>query len=280
MKIGIIGLGLIGGSLALDLKALGHRVWGTSRRPATVQAALAMGAIDEGITHLATIPPDTDLIVICTPIERIVPCLGEMVDYLPAPTIVTDVGSVKAPIVTAGQKLWHRFIGSHPMAGNANSGITAAQRGLFIDRPCAVVGQPEEEIAQIIGALWRSVGMEVYYCEATEHDRAVAWISHLPVMVSASLNLACKEESSDRVQALAANLASSGFADTSRVGGGNPELGRMMAQLNRTALLNALAHYQRVLSNLQHTIEVGAWEDLETMLKEAQSLRQIYIKSC
>ncbi len=279
MKVGIIGLGLIGGSLSLDLRALGHWVWGISRREKTGHTALDRGVIDAYYQLGESLPQDTDIVVICTPIEQIIPSLSLLVKYLANQTIVTDVGSVKAPIVEAGQHLWHRFIGSHPMAGNTNSGIESAQKGLFTDRPCAVVPHPVGEINDKISALWRSVGMEVYYCDGTEHDRAVAWISHLPVIVSASLNLACNRESSTRVKILGEKLASSGFADTSRVGGGNPQLGRMMAQLNRVALLSALDHYQEVLSSLRQTIADEAWEQLEDRLKQAQEVRQTYIKS-
>ncbi len=275
MEVGIVGLGLIGGSLALDLRALGYRVWGISRRVSTCRQALERGAIDAYFDWGVNLPQNTDLVVICTPIEQIIPSLAALVDYLPSTTIVTDVGSVKTPIVARGEKLWPNFIGSHPMAGNNNTGISSAVPGLFRGRPCAVVGKGDG-ISERVRDLWRSVGMEVYFCDAQDHDRAVAWISHLPVMISAALNLACGEESMAEVRALGQKLASSGFADTSRVGGGNPELGRMMAQMNRSALLHTLDHYQAVLTKIRQQIEREDWNNLEITLSLAQKLRGNY----
>jgi len=276
VKVGIIGLGLIGGSLALDLQALGHRVWGSSRRPETIHTALESGVIEAYFPIGSEIPQDTDLVIICTPIDGIIPTLAQIVAYLPPSTMVTDVGSVKSPIVTPGRALWHNFVGSHPMAGNNHSGIKWAQQNLFQGRPCAVIGKAGETLTDRIGELWRSVGMEVYFCEAEDHDRAVAWVSHLPVMVSAALNLACVQEQNIPVRILGEKLASSGFADTSRVGGGNPELGRMMAQSNRAALLYAIDRYQEVLAEIKEQIALEAWHELEALLQNAHHLRQSY----
>lgn len=276
MKVGIIGLGLIGGSLALDLQALGHRVWGISRRPETGARALELGAIEAYFPSVTEIPHDTDLVIICTPIDGIIPTLSQIVKYLPPTALVTDVGSVKSPIVKSGKQLWANFIGSHPMAGNSNSGIKAAQRNLFQGRPCAVIGQPGEVLTDRVAEVWSSVGMTVYFCNAEDHDRAVAWVSHLPVMMSAALNLACAQEPNLPVRLLGEKLASSGFADTSRVGGGNPELGRMMAQTNPSALLYAIDRYQKVLSEIKEQIAQEAWHELESLLQNAHRSRQSY----
>lgn len=277
MHIGIVGLGLIGGSLGLDLRCLGYRVWGMSRRENTCQQALARGAIDTYYHLGSPLPADTDILVLCTPLDRIIPTLVELVPYLPADTIVTDVGSVKAPIVKAAMSLWSGFVGSHPMAGNNNTGIGAAQGGLFRGRPCAVIAEAGNELGELVADLWRRVGMTIYFCGEEEHDRAVAWISHLPVMVSAALNLACDREANWAVKVLGEKLASSGFADTSRVGGGNPELGRLMAQLNREALLLALDHYQASLQSIRQAIETNAWAELDSLLSHAQVCRQRYL---
>ncbi len=248
-----------------------------SQRESTCQEALARGVIDAYYCLGSPLPPDTDIVVLCPPLDCIIPTLAALVPYLPAQTIVTDVGSVKAPIVQGAEALWQRFVGSHPMAGNNNKGIGAAQGGLFRGRPCAVVAAAGAELGEAVADLWRQVGMTIYFCSGEEHDRAVAWISHLPVMVSAALNLACDREANGAVKALGEKLASSGFADTSRVGGGNPALGRLMAQLNREALLLALDHYQASLQAIRETIENQSWSNLENLLCHAQALRQHYL---
>lgn len=280
MKIGIIGLGLIGGSLGLDLRSLGHFVWGMSRKEATCESALEMGAIDKWFSDFIHLPQDNDVIFLCTPIGGIIPTLQDLVttDRLLPQTIVTDVGSVKTAIVTEGEKLWSNFVGSHPMAGNAQSGIQAAQAHLFNARPCAVIGQPSSPQASLVAQLWRSVGMEVYFCDTVAHDRAVAWISHLPVVVSAALSLACDREDSSAIKQLSRALASSGFADTSRVGAGNPELGKWMAQANKQSLLTAIDNYETSLAQLKQTIESEAWDDLEYHLTTAHNLRPHYLR--
>ncbi|MHC5829501.1 MAG: prephenate dehydrogenase/arogenate dehydrogenase family protein, partial [Nostoc sp.] len=124
------------------------------------------------------------------------------------------------------------FIGGHPMAGRTDSGIEAAQRHLFVNKPYVltpITTTPTSAIT-IVEEIVRSLGANIYHCQPEQHDRAVSWISHLPVMVSSSLIAACLSETETDVLELAQKLASSGFRDTSRVGGGNPELGVMMAR--------------------------------------------------
>jgi len=117
----------------------------------------------------------------------------------------------------------------------------------------------------------------IYECTPEAHDRAVAWISHLPVLVSAGLILACGKETDGAIAQLSQHLASSGFRDTSRVGGGNPQLGRLIAEYNQVALLDSLKQYQSVLADLITQAELGNWEVLEQSLKLAQQLRNLYI---
>jgi arogenate dehydrogenase (NADP+) len=161
------------------------------------------------------------------------------------------------------------------MAGKAESGLEVAQAGLFINR--AYVLTPIEstpaEAVTMVAALAESLRCRVYFCDPEAHDRAVAWISHLPVMVSASLIAACLQESDPTVLELAQKFASSGFRDTSRVGGGNPELGVMMARYNREALLPALYAYRQQLDSVIQQIEQNDWTALEQQLLKTQSGR-------
>ena len=123
----------------------------------------------------------------------------------------------------------------------------------------------------------RSLGAKIYYCQPEQHDRAVSWISHLPVMVSSSLIAACISETDSEVLQLAKNLASSGFRDTSRVGGGNPELGVMMAQYNRQALQGALEQYRRNLDELIALVKQENWSALKTKLQTTQQARPNFV---
>ena len=278
MKIGIVGLGLIGGSLAWDLKQQNHSVIGVSRQKITCQKALARGIVDQADVDLAILHP-AELIFICTPIAAIIPTLSAMVPHLSSETIVTDVGSVKTPIVKEASRLWDKFVGSHPMAGTAEQGIDAIERNLF-ERACCVI-TPSKTTTQstinLVSNIWQSLGCQIIISEPNIHDQAVAWISHLPVMISASLINSCSQFQDLKVVELAQKLASSGFRDTSRVGGGNVELGLMMAQYNREYLLSCLRHYQANLDQLIKEIEVENWSNLMEILTESQQNRPQFL---
>ncbi len=278
MKIGILGLGLIGGSLGLDLRSQGHHLLGVSRRESTCQKALDIGSVDQASVDLKFLA-SADVIFICTPIGLIVPQVEQLMVYLPMKAIITDVGSVKAPIVEAVSPLWQNFIGGHPMAGNTDVGIEAAQRNLFVNRPYVLTPKettPNRAIT-ILEEIVRSLGSIIYHCQPEKHDRAVSWISHLPVMISASLTATCLSETDPEIFQLAQNLASSGFRDTSRVGAGNPELGVMMAQYNHQALLHSLQQYRQNLDEFIDLIEQEKWQILEDKLKLNQQQRPKFL---
>jgi len=268
MKIGILGLGLIGGCLGFDLRSQGHHVLGVSRRESTCVRAVEIGSVDQASLDLSLLA-SAEVVFICTPIGLIVPQIKELIGYLPKTTIITDVGSVKKPIVEAISPLWENFIGGHPMAGKTDSGIESAQRNLFVNRPYVLtpIETTASHVVPIIEEIVRSLGSVIYHCQPEQHDRAVSWISHLPVIVSASLIAACLSETDPEIAELAQKFASSGFRDTSRVGGGNPELGVMMAQYNRQALLNSLYQYRENLDEFIHIIEGENWELLAEKIK-------------
>ncbi|MBE9197637.1 MULTISPECIES: prephenate/arogenate dehydrogenase [unclassified Nodularia (in: cyanobacteria)] len=279
MKIGILGLGLIGGSLGYDLRSQGHHVLGVSRRESTCERAIALGSVDQASVDMSLLAA-AEVVFICTPISLIIPQLQVLIDHVPVTTVITDVGSVKAPIVQAIAPVWENFIGGHPMAGTADSGIEAAQRDLFVDRPYVLTPDattPKTAIS-VVEEIVRSLGANLYYCQPDQHDRAVSLISHLPVMVSAALIAACMGETDHQVLQLAQNLASSGFRDTSRVGGGNPELGVMMAQYNRSALLNSLQQYRQNLDELTNLIEQEDWAGLELKLQSTGKARPKFVE--
>lgn len=279
MNIGIVGLGLIGGSLGMDLRAQGHRVLGMSRRDETCHRAIDRGMVDDASPYFSLMGA-ADIIFICTPLGEIIPTITHLIPHLAPETTLTDVGSVKAPIVSAAASLWSNFVGGHPMAGNAGQGLDAAEANLFAGNPYVLTPSDHTPDAAIrrVEELVRSLQAKVYFCRPEDHDRAVAWISHLPVMVSASLIAACAGEVSPTVHELAQALASSGFRDTSRVGGGNPELGVMMARYNRDALLDALRSYRGTLEQLTQWIEQENWVALEAHLQETQQNRPAFVQ--
>jgi arogenate dehydrogenase (NADP+) len=277
MKIGIIGLGLIGGSLGIDLRSQGHQIIGISRKEETCKIALQRGIADQVGMELNLLA-DTEVVIICTPIGAIASTIEQAIPHLNSETIITDVGSVKYPIVESCNSLWQNFIGGHPMAGTAESGMEAALPDLF--RGAAYVFTPTEqnkpEDVEKLKAIALQLNAIPYICDARIHDRAVSLISHLPVMVSTSLIKVCLQEEPDTLE-LAQILASSGFRDTSRVGGGNPELGVMMAKYNRDELLRSLYNYQDNLNGIISLIEGEQWQDLKNILRVNSEVRPKFL---
>jgi arogenate dehydrogenase (NADP+) len=278
MKIGIAGLGLIGGSLGLDFRSLGHDVFGVSRRAETCQQAIALGVADYAGTDLSLLAA-AEVVFLCTPLAAIKPTVLQLLPHLSPNTVLTDVGSVKASVVAEIAPLWHNFVGGHPMAGRAESGLEAAQPNLFVGAAYVLTpisNTPTSAIA-CVETLVRSLQTKIYHCQPAAHDRAVALISHLPVMVSASLIATCLTEPDDAVLKLAQTLASSGFRDTSRVGGGNPELGVMMARYNREELLRSLQIYRTQLDQIATLIEQTDWAALEQQLQQTHAARPEFL---
>ena len=182
------------------------------------------------------------------------------------------MGSVKGPVLDRwGQ--WPRFVASHPMAGTAQAGVEAGLTGLFAGRPWVATptDATDPEALAVVRGLAEAVDARWLECPAADHDQAVALISHLPVLLGAALIEAAGQAP------LARALASSGFADTSRVGGGNPELGSLMARYNREALLAALARYRTSLDGLEQQVRAGDWPRLEQRLSQAQALRPEFL---
>jgi arogenate dehydrogenase (NADP+) len=279
MKIGIVGLGLIGGSIALDLKQLpGYTILGVSRQPKTCEQAIARGVVDDASPDLAILSV-ADVIFLCPPLGAIQQTVQALLPHLRPTTVLTDVGSVKQPIVDAIAPLWTNFVGGHPMAGTSESGLDAAQKNLFVNRAYVLtpIDTTPPDAVESVAAIARSLQAQVYQCDPQAHDQAVAWISHLPVMVSSSLIAACLQEPDATVLELAKTFASSGFRDTSRVGGGNPELGLMMAKYNQQALLRSLKTYREQLDQTISLIEHANWNTLETRLQQTKQARPSFV---
>ncbi|MBD2653529.1 prephenate/arogenate dehydrogenase [Synechocystis sp. FACHB-383] len=279
MKIGVVGLGLIGASLAGDLRRQGHYLIGVSRQQSTCEKAVKRQLVDEAGQDLSLLHT-AKMIFLCTPIQLILPTLEKLIPHLAPTAIVTDVASVKTAIAAPASQLWPGFIGGHPMAGTAAQGIDGAEEDLFVNAPYVLTPTEHTNPAQLacLRSVLEPLGVKTYLCTPEDHDQAVAWISHLPVMVSAALIQACAGEKNADILTLAQNLASSGFRDTSRVGGGNPELGTMMATYNQQALLKSLQDYRQQLDNLITLINNQQWSELHRLLQQTNGDRESYIK--
>jgi arogenate dehydrogenase (NADP+) len=278
MNIGIVGLGLIGGSLAYDFRRLGHRVLGVSRQSQTCRDAVKLGAVDAATSELASLH-HADVVFICTPLGAIEAIATHLIPHLAPDAILTDVGSVKGAVVNTLTPLWFRFLGGHPMAGSEETGIHAAQSHLFAGNPYILTPTltTPTDVLQTLRTLVDQLESQRYECSPMVHDRAVAWISHLPKMISAGLITACLSETDPEIVKLAQAFASSGFRDTSRVGGGNPELGCMMAQYNRSELLRSLYQYRQSVDQLTTLLENSDWPALEKLLNQTQAERPKFL---
>jgi arogenate dehydrogenase (NADP+) len=280
VKIGIVGIGLIGASLGWDFRQMGHQVIGVSRQQSTCDIAEREGICDGASCNLADLK-DAEIIFICTPIAAIVPTIEQLTLHLDPHTIITDAGSVKGAIVDRATDLWANFVGGHPMAGNSESGIVAFEKGLFANRPYVLtpVAQTAPTALEQVAELVRSLNCTLHYVTPEQHDLAVAWISHLPMMVSASLIDACLHESDPTILDFAKKFASTGFKDTSRVGGGNPEMGMMMAEYNQAAILRSLYQYRDRLDGIIDAIESKQWLKIKDILATNQSIRPDFLNA-
>lgn len=276
--VGLVGLGLIGGSLGLDLQAAGAEVRAWVHRPQTAERAR-----ERGLARVVSTEPEVlrgcGLVVLALPLDQLMAPSSELVRALPDDAVVTDVGSVKAPVLATWTTLARRFVGGHPMAGTTRAGVEAGQRGLFQGRPWVLTPEAstDPEALEAVRQLAEAVGSHHLSCPADAHDRSVALISHLPVVVSAALLEAADRGAMGEEQALVRALASSGFADTTRVGGGNPQLGTLMCRWNRQAVLAALDQYQRGLADLTQAIREEDWSALEGRLEHGQAIRPEFL---
>lgn len=279
-SVGIVGLGLIGGSLGLDLRALGWTVQGLVHRPSTAERAIERGLVDAVSTDPACLG-SCDLVILALPIPALLSPDSALVEAIPRTAVVTDVGSVKQPVLEVWGELHPRFVASHPMAGTASAGVEAGQPGLFRGRPWIATPSLSSDAAAVeqVRHLAQELGSQWFTASADQHDQAVALISHMPVLVSAALLRTAGDERDPEIRQLAEALASSGFADTTRIGGGNPALGVAMASSNTAAVRKALAAYRWSLEQLEDAVLRGNWQQLHRELRRTQELRPGYLET-
>ena len=278
----IVGVGLIGGSLGLALKRRGvaETVIGVSRDE-TLTAARELGVIDDGYPYeaMAEGVAQSDLVVLCTPIARILELLPDAMSAATAGAIVCDVGSTKREIVTRAESLPHdgvHFIGGHPMAGSEKTGLDAATPNLFQRATYCIVappGAPAQALERVKG-MAVAVGAAPLVLEADEHDYLVAGISHLPLLVAVVL---VRAVAGDSTWPAMRRLASTGFRDTSRLASGSPEMGRDMCLTNKDTILAWLERFRHELDQLRCIIEEGD-NAVEEVLVQAQDSRERWLE--
>ena len=268
--IGIVGLGLIGGSLGLSLQKLGYFTYGIANNSKNSKRAAERGLANI-VSEDFQILNKCQIIILALPIKSLLEPDERLLKSLPKESIVTDVGSVKKIICEKWQNYHPNFVGSHPMAGTNQSGVESGINNLFLNKPwvCTPTQKTNTKALEQIKNIARDLQCKWICTDASSHDKAVALISHLPILVSAALlkTLSLKENSS--INELALMLASTGFLSTSRVGGGNPELGLSIIQNNTSSLIDCLDNYNYSLKNIKELIRTKSWDVLLDELKEA-----------
>lgn len=270
-QVSIVGLGLIGGSLGLALRKgrVARRVIGFSRREATIHQAIARGAIHDGDTELCpNWLGDSDLVVIATPPLAVAATARKIAKITPGRILLTDVASTKSKLAKELQRTLPSrisFVGGHPMAGSEQSGLGAAEAGLFAGSVCILTptGRPDLKGLARVEALWRRIGMLVVRMSPERHDVLVAQISHLPHLSAAALALT--------PDSAALPLAAGGFADATRIALSDPALWEEICRTNRTPILRSLDRYLRELKKLRALV---ARQDSAPLRRRLESARR------
>ena len=278
MKIGIVGLGLIGGSIGLKLQKLNHTIYGIVNNENNEKKAR-----ERKLANLVScdlrILKECSLIILALPIKDLINPCQELIDAIPRDSIVTDVGSIKEPIIKKWEQIHPLFVGSHPMAGTENKGVESGFENLFKNTKWIITPtqKSNREAVITLGKLFTSMDCEIFKASPKEHDSAVSLISHLPIFLASALIETAGDNKNNSLLDLTHKLAASGFADTSRVGGGNTELGLNIAIYNKTNVLNALNDFKDKLSDLESLIKDNNWELLSKKLMEARVQREKFI---
>ena len=281
MRIAIIGLGLIGGSIGLALKQVGEPGWeivGWVRRPEAASMALSLGVIDRAGMNLSEVVKEVDLVIIATPVLTVKGILSQIANHLSPGCIVTDTASTKLEVMKWAEELLPptvNFVGGHPMAGKETYGIQAAEAKLFQGRVYCLTPakKASPEAVNKVADMVKKLGAVPLFIDAEEHDNLVAGISHLPMLLSAALVSATTKDSSwDRMS----KLAASGYRDLTRLASGNPQVNAHICRSNQKAILHWIDEFSKELGRYRRLVDVGD-NHLEEALVEANRARQQWL---
>lgn len=269
--LAIVGVGLIGGSVGLAARRRGaaRRVLGVGRSPAALQQARELGCVDAA-TDLADAASRADLILVCTPVDRVAEIVRDAAAHVRPGTVLTDAGSTKDAIVRAleGEVPPNvHFIGGHPLAGSEKRGPEHADAELFANRVTVLTptAASDREAVERLTEFWQALGSRVVRLSPRDHDDAVALTSHLPHLAAASLAGILPDELRP--------LAASGFRDTTRVAGGDADLWSAIFAQNRGAVLAALARFRARLDDYAAALEADDTPTLRRLLADAKARR-------
>ena len=271
-KAVIIGPGLIGGSIGLFLckNKIASTVVGVARHKQTLRKAVKKGAVNKAQTDLKKAVVDADLVMICTPVKAFENILRQINSILKPGCIIFDVGSTKCEITALAQKLLPKdvyFVGTHPMAGSENTGVQFASIDLFRSSICFIAKTKKTKsfAYEIVNELWTQLGAECVVIDPRVHDRIVAFISHLPHLISVALV--------DCVPDKYLRYAASGFKDTTRIAAGSAEVWHDITFSNRKAILAGISKFEAALRKMKKTIISAQGGKLTRQLQQAREKR-------
>jgi len=269
----IVGVGLIGGSLAAAVKQRGvaQRVIGVGRSPEKLQGAIDRGWLDAATSDLRAAAQVSDFIIFCTPVDRIASGVREIATVCRCNTLITDAGSTKGDIcadLSSGLPPGVEFIGSHPLAGSEKSGYEFSDPDLFADRVCVLtpVDRTSDSGFRRLNAFWNSLGSRVITMSPEAHDQAVAETSHLPHLAAAALAATLSPEHQP--------LAARGFRDTTRIAAGDADLWTSILMCNSASIRESLEKFARILDQYQQALKVGDAVELRRLLDLGKQVRE------
>ncbi len=275
VKVGIVGLGLMGGSLSLALKKLSedYYIIGLDHNQLHCTQALKLGLVDEITPSLETLK-SCDIIFLSIPVDGIISVAKQLGSLDPECTVI-DLGSTKEKIsLSIPSDIRHNFVTAHPMTGTEKFGPTAALEDLYTDKVVVLCdmkksGKHQEKVAK---KLFSDIGMNIVCMGAKEHDRHAAFISHMPHALSYALaNSVIKQEDSESIIA----LAGGGFKDMSRIAKSSPNMWEDIFRQNKSNLLEAIQTLQIELKKYEKMVENDEWDILNDWMKEANTLHDI-----
>ncbi len=278
MTITIIGPGLIGGSMALDLRKKGFadRIIGVDTNPAHGARAIELGLVDE-IMPLAAAVQNSRMVVLSTPVDSLTRLLPQVLDLMNYDQVVLDVGSTKSPVLAAveGHPRRGRFVATHPMAGTEYSGPEAAVSGLFEGKCCVLtdIAQSDADALGLVQKLYATLGMHTTTLDGAEHDLHVAYVSHISHIASFALALTVleKEKDEDRIF----ELASGGFNSTVRLAKSSPETWIPIFRQNRDNVLDVLDEFINTVSRFRTLLIKNDFKAFEGLMRQANEIRRI-----
>ncbi len=275
----IIGLGLIGGSLALNLKREGFsgKIYGIDLNKDRIDYAIKNGIIDYGYTDFKDIPWDSiDLVVIASPLKTFGKIGKEIKKYLKEGTVITDVGSVKGDLVKDLEEIFKpfKFIGGHPIAGTEKEGVENSVEGLFKNKKFILSTNydlEDEDVKRIV-KLWKDLGSKIEFINPKEHDFIFASVSHLPhavafAMVNTIANL------SEKFDLDLFSYSGAGFKDFTRIAGSSPEIWKDIFLENKDNMVYTIEVYEKVLKELKDLIIKEDEEGLRKYISKSRDKR-------